>query len=137
MVKLQKNSVLSLRTSVNEENTHKLRTACIDMNKAGTLNVSKNISAAFSRFLLGFKGASVSNTGCWRYWTTNRKLDNYWNLILKRSIISSAYPLVAMKTHFYHVIIFGFISLFHVAYFISHQNNIGLSCIKLLLHASY
>lgn len=66
MVKLQKNSVLSLRTSVNEENTHKLRTACIDMNKAGTLNVSKNISAAFSRFLLGFKGASVSNTGCWR-----------------------------------------------------------------------
>ncbi len=34
------------------------------MNRAGTLNVSKKISAAFSLFLLGFKGASVSNTGC-------------------------------------------------------------------------
>ena len=36
----------------------------MDINSAGTLNVSKNISAAFSRFLLGFNGASVSKTGC-------------------------------------------------------------------------
>jgi hypothetical protein len=34
------------------------------MNKAGTLNVSKNISAAFSRFICGFNGASVNRTGC-------------------------------------------------------------------------
>jgi len=36
----------------------------MEINKAGTLNVSKKISAAFSRFLLGFSGASVNNTGC-------------------------------------------------------------------------
>ena len=36
----------------------------MEINKAGTLNVSKKISAAFSRFLLGFKGASVNRTGC-------------------------------------------------------------------------
>ena len=29
-------------------NTYRLRTACIDMYSAGTLNVSKNISAIFS-----------------------------------------------------------------------------------------
>lgn len=46
--------------------SYKLKTACMEMNKAGTLKVSKNISAAFSRFLWGFKGASVSNTGCWK-----------------------------------------------------------------------
>lgn len=34
------------------------------MNNAGTFNVSKNISAAFSRFLRGFNGASVNKTGC-------------------------------------------------------------------------
>lgn len=45
--------------------TYRLRTAWTDINSAGTLNVSKNISAAFSRFLRGFNGASVSNTGCW------------------------------------------------------------------------
>lgn len=44
--------------------THKLKTACIDKNKAGTLKVSKNTSAAFSLFLLGFNGASVKRTGC-------------------------------------------------------------------------
>jgi hypothetical protein len=44
--------------------TYKLKTACMDINRAGTLKVSKKISAAFSRFLLGFNGASVSNTGC-------------------------------------------------------------------------
>lgn len=44
--------------------TYKLRTACMDIYNAGTLKVSKNISAAFSRFLLGLSGASVSNTGC-------------------------------------------------------------------------
>ena len=49
----------------NDTNTYKLRTACIDMNSAGTLKVSKKISAAFSLFRLGFKGASVSNTGCY------------------------------------------------------------------------
>jgi hypothetical protein len=43
---------------------YKLSTACIDMYKAGTLNVSKNISAAFSRLRLGFNGASVNKTGC-------------------------------------------------------------------------
>ena len=56
--------VLYLLMNIN--NTYKLSTACTDINKAGTLNVSKNISAAFSRFLLGFSGASVSNTGCWK-----------------------------------------------------------------------
>ena len=34
------------------------------MNSAGTLKVSKKSSAAFSLFLLGLRGASVSNTGC-------------------------------------------------------------------------
>ena len=47
--------------------TYRLRTAWTDINRAGTLKVSKNISAAFSRFLRGFNGASVSNTGCWRH----------------------------------------------------------------------
>jgi len=37
----------------------------MDMNNAGTLKVSKNISAAFSLFCLGLRGASVSKTGCW------------------------------------------------------------------------
>lgn len=31
---------------------------------AGTLNVSKKICAACSRFEFGFRGASVSKTGC-------------------------------------------------------------------------
>lgn len=44
--------------------TYKLSTACMDRNSAGTLMVSKNISAAFSRFRRGFRGASVSSTGC-------------------------------------------------------------------------
>lgn len=35
---------------------------CGAMKRAGTLKVSKSISAAFSRFISGFKGASVSNT---------------------------------------------------------------------------
>ncbi len=43
---------------------YKLSTACSDTKSAGTLKVSKNISAAFSRFRRGFSGASVSNTGC-------------------------------------------------------------------------
>jgi len=41
------------------------RTACIEVNKAGTLNVSKKICAAVSLFVRGFKGASVNNTGCY------------------------------------------------------------------------
>jgi hypothetical protein len=36
----------------------------MEINKAGTLNVSKKISAAFSRFFRGFNGASVNKTGC-------------------------------------------------------------------------
>src|SRR5277367_2306701 len=40
------------------------RTACIEVNIAGTLNVSKNIWAAWSRFTRGFNGASVNSTGC-------------------------------------------------------------------------
>jgi hypothetical protein len=44
--------------------TYKLRTACIEMYKAGTLKDSKKISAIFSLFLRGFSGASVNNTGC-------------------------------------------------------------------------
>jgi hypothetical protein len=44
--------------------TYKLRIACMEINKAGTLNVSKKISAAFSRFFFGFNGASVNKTGC-------------------------------------------------------------------------
>jgi hypothetical protein len=39
---------------------YKLNTACIEMKRAGTLKVSKNISATLSRFLLGFRGASVN-----------------------------------------------------------------------------
>lgn len=38
------------------------------MNRAGTLKVSKNTSAAFSRFLLGLSGASVRRTGCYKRW---------------------------------------------------------------------
>lgn len=34
------------------------------MKRAGTLKVSKKTSAAFSLFLLGLRGASVSSTGC-------------------------------------------------------------------------
>lgn len=45
--------------------THRLRTACMEMNSAGTLKVSKNTSAARSLFLRGFRGASVNSTGCW------------------------------------------------------------------------
>lgn len=44
--------------------TYKLSTACIDINKAGTLNDSNKISADFSLFGLGFNGASVNKTGC-------------------------------------------------------------------------
>ena len=44
--------------------TYKLKTACIDTKRAGTLKVSKNISAAFSLFFRGFRGASVNKTGC-------------------------------------------------------------------------
>lgn len=44
--------------------THSARTACTDMYIAGTLNVSKKICAACSRFELGLSGASVSRTGC-------------------------------------------------------------------------
>lgn len=36
----------------------------MEMNSAGTLKVSKKTSAARSRFLLGFSGASVNSTGC-------------------------------------------------------------------------
>lgn len=45
--------------------THKARTACTDMNRAGTLKVSKKICAACSRLLDGLRGASVSSTGCY------------------------------------------------------------------------
>lgn len=38
----------------------------MEMNRAGTLKVSKNTSAAFSRFLLGLSGASVRRTGCYK-----------------------------------------------------------------------
>lgn len=40
----------------------------MEINRAGTLKVSKNTSAAFSRFLLGFSGASVRRTGCYKRW---------------------------------------------------------------------
>lgn len=36
----------------------------MEMKRAGTLKVSKKTSAAFSLFLLGLRGASVSSTGC-------------------------------------------------------------------------
>lgn len=57
----------SIYTSCNiveYENTYKLKTACIETKRAGALIPSKKNSAAFSRFLRGFKGASVNNTGC-------------------------------------------------------------------------
>lgn len=44
--------------------THRLSTACMEMKRAGTLKVSKNTSAARSRFFRGFSGASVRSTGC-------------------------------------------------------------------------
>jgi len=47
------------------KDTYRLSTACMEMNSAGTLKVSKNTSAARSLFLRGFRGASVSSTGCW------------------------------------------------------------------------
>jgi len=40
--------------------------ACTDMYMAGTLNVSKKICAACSRFELGLSAASVRRTGCCR-----------------------------------------------------------------------
>ena len=43
---------------------YRLKTACMDINNAGTLKESKNISAAFSLFCLGLSGASVNRTGC-------------------------------------------------------------------------
>ena len=46
------------------EKTNSERTACMEVNKAGTLNVSKKIWAAVSRFVRGFRGASVNSTGC-------------------------------------------------------------------------
>lgn len=45
--------------------TYKLKTACMEVNKAGTLKVSKKIWAAISRFFMGFRGASVNKTGCY------------------------------------------------------------------------
>lgn len=47
-----------------KQDSYKLRTACIDTKSAGTLKVSKKISAAFSRLRRGFNGASVNRTGC-------------------------------------------------------------------------
>ena len=41
-------------------------TACIEVKRAGTLNVSKSICAAVSRLARGFSGASVRRTGCWQ-----------------------------------------------------------------------
>ena len=55
---------LSVSRSV--RSTYKLSTACMEMKRAGTLNVSKKTSAAFSLFLLGLSGASVSRTGCYQ-----------------------------------------------------------------------
>lgn len=62
-------------------NTHRLSTACMEIKRAGTLKVSKNTSAAFSRFLLGLSGASVRRTGCckrWQLWVCARTVC--WNL---------------------------------------------------------
>lgn len=47
-----------------DKSTYKLNTACMEVKRAGTLNVSKKIWAAISRFFIGFKGASVNKTGC-------------------------------------------------------------------------
>lgn len=52
--------------------TYRLSTACMEINRAGTLKVSKNTSAAFSRFLLGLSGASVRRTGCCKRWQSCR-----------------------------------------------------------------
>lgn len=49
-----------------DSGTHRARMACTDMYMAGTLNVSKKICAACSRFELGLSGASVRRTGCCR-----------------------------------------------------------------------
>lgn len=57
-------NIINAKELSNSNCTYKLKTACIDTKSAGTLKVSKNISAAFSLFFLGFSGASVSKTGC-------------------------------------------------------------------------
>ena len=54
-------------------NTYRLRTACIEINNAGTPNVSKKISAAFSRLCRGFNGTSVSRMGCCRQFSQNTR----------------------------------------------------------------
>mmetsp|Transcript_36071 Transcript_36071/g.58282 ORF Transcript_36071/g.58282 Transcript_36071/m.58282 type:complete len:207 (-) Transcript_36071:66-686(-) len=61
----------SKTTPVVRPDAYKLRTACKEINRAGTLRVSKKISAAFSLFLRGFKGASVRSTGCFSLSTFN------------------------------------------------------------------
>lgn len=57
--------------------SYRLSTACMEMKSAGTLKVSKNTSAAFSLFLLGFRGASVSSTGCWERFKKTQKKKNH------------------------------------------------------------
>lgn len=68
--------------------TYKLRTACIEMKRAGTLNVSKKISAAFSRLMLGFRGASVSSTGCYQRRSGQRSIADDQ----KKGIMSNVWP---------------------------------------------
>lgn len=59
--------------------TYKLKTACTETKRAGTLKVSKNISAAFSLFFRGLRGASVSKTGCWKKELTIKvRKDTNW-----------------------------------------------------------
>lgn len=63
----------------------------MEMNRAGTLKVSKNTSAAFSRFLLGLSGASVRRTGCYKTWQgLGMCKDNV--LSLKRIFLDSQNP---------------------------------------------
>ena len=54
--------------------TYSDKTACTEVNKAGTLKVSKNIWAATSLLLRGLRGASVSRTGCWCHKKLNTSL---------------------------------------------------------------
>jgi hypothetical protein len=56
--------------------TYKLKTACMEVNKAGTLKVSKKIWAAISRFFIGFRGASVNKTGCCKHTPLRRSEQN-------------------------------------------------------------
>ena len=61
------------------------RTAWMEINKAGILNVSKNIWAAISRFARGLRGASVNSTGCCQHSSTGRVKESAFVQLNRKS----------------------------------------------------